>query len=206
MDPDNRSPNLRISAQQSARFFIKNILFLKSNFSGVFFSSFSGPQTPVLNYRCPVMPSPNSLAYPQCLEKSEYPCALTSGMYPYKNRPHKSGMSGPQCKCRKARTVFTDAQLSGLEKRFEIQPHLSTPERAELSIALHLSVNQVKAWCQNRRMKYKHTHTHTHTHTHRLNRLSHTGGRGHTQDGTPVYCKYIIYCILQHILLYSHIY
>lgn len=44
---------------------------------------------------------------------------------------------------RKARTVFSDAQLQGLESRFETQRYLSTPERIELATALHLSETQV---------------------------------------------------------------
>lgn len=44
---------------------------------------------------------------------------------------------------RKARTVFSDHQLTGLEKRFEAQRYLSTPERVELAHALHLSETQV---------------------------------------------------------------
>ena len=56
---------------------------------------------------------------------------------------------------RKARTVFSDQQLQGLEKRFETQRYLSTPERIELATALNLSETQVKTWFQNRRMKHK---------------------------------------------------
>ena len=49
------------------------------------------------------------------------------------------------CRRRKARTVFSDQQLTGLEKRFESQRYLSTPERMELASQLSLSETQVRA-------------------------------------------------------------
>lgn len=58
-------------------------------------------------------------------------------------------------KCRRSRTVFTELQLMGLEKRFEAQKYLSTPDRIELAESLGLSQVQVKTWYQNRRMKWK---------------------------------------------------
>lgn len=58
-------------------------------------------------------------------------------------------------KCRRSRTVFTELQLMGLEKRFEKQKYLSTPDRLELAETLGLSQLQVKTWYQNRRMKWK---------------------------------------------------
>lgn len=56
-------------------------------------------------------------------------------------------VTGPNSKSyrrRKARTVFSDHQLQGLEKRFECQRYLSTPERIELAAALNLSETQVR--------------------------------------------------------------
>ncbi|KAM6469345.1 homeobox protein BarH-like 1 isoform 1-T1 [Liasis olivaceus] len=78
-------------------------------------------------------------------------------------------------KGRRSRTVFTELQLMGLEKRFEKQKYLSTPdrwaspggqrsvggysglagERIDLAESLGLSQLQVKTWYQNRRMKWK---------------------------------------------------
>lgn len=66
---------------------------------------------------------------------------------------HHAELPGKHCRRRKARTVFSDSQLSGLEKRFEIQRYLSTPERVELATALSLSETQVGSRAQ--------THTHT---------------------------------------------
>ena len=39
--------------------------------------------------------------------------------------------------------TFSDHQLAGLERRFEAQRYLSTPERVELATALNLSETQV---------------------------------------------------------------
>ncbi|EFB24828.1 hypothetical protein PANDA_020830, partial [Ailuropoda melanoleuca] len=58
-------------------------------------------------------------------------------------------------KGRRSRTVFTELQLMGLEKRFEQQKYLSTPDRIDLAESLGLSQLQVKTWYQNRRMKWK---------------------------------------------------
>ena len=54
-----------------------------------------------------------------------------------------SADSSKQCRRRKARTVFSDHQLGGLERRFEAQRYLSTPERIELATTLNLSETQV---------------------------------------------------------------
>lgn len=47
---------------------------------------------------------------------------------------------------RKARTVFSDHQLGGLERRFVAQRYLSTPERYDLAAELSLTETQVKTW------------------------------------------------------------
>ncbi|KAI8779226.1 barH-like 2 homeobox protein [Biomphalaria glabrata] len=76
-------------------------------------------------------------------------------------RPHrKRGSSGSPLmikskKPRKARTAFTDHQLSVLEKTFERQKYLSVQDRMELASKLNLTDTQVKTWYQNRRTKWK---------------------------------------------------
>ncbi|PRD29016.1 UNVERIFIED_CONTAM: Homeobox protein BarH-like 1b [Trichonephila clavipes] len=67
---------------------------------------------------------------------------------------HPKGGHPPR-KVRRNRTVFTELQLMGLERRFDCQKYLSTPDRAELARALGLTQLQVKTWYQNRRMKWK---------------------------------------------------
>ncbi|XP_019723779.1 homeobox protein BarH-like 1 [Hippocampus comes] len=68
---------------------------------------------------------------------------------------HGSDGTGKSKKGRRSRTVFTELQLMGLEKRFEKQKYLSTPDRIDLAESLGLSQLQVKTWYQNRRMKWK---------------------------------------------------
>ncbi|XP_075695270.1 homeobox protein BarH-like 2 [Rhinoderma darwinii] len=58
-------------------------------------------------------------------------------------------------KPRRSRTIFTESQLMGLEKKFQKQKYLSTPDRLDLAQALGLTQLQVKTWYQNRRMKWK---------------------------------------------------
>lgn len=69
--------------------------------------------------------------------------------------PSGSETFGKAKKCRRSRTVFTDLQLMALEKRFEAQKYLSTPDRIEVAETLGLTQLQVKTWYQNRRMKWK---------------------------------------------------
>ncbi|XP_056466775.1 homeobox protein BarH-like 2 [Gadus chalcogrammus] len=63
---------------------------------------------------------------------------------------------GPRLKKpRRSRTIFTELQLMGLEKKFQKQKYLSTPDRLDLAQSLGLTQLQVKTWYQNRRMKWK---------------------------------------------------
>ncbi|KAG9351730.1 hypothetical protein JZ751_022981 [Albula glossodonta] len=58
-------------------------------------------------------------------------------------------------KSRRNRTIFSEHQLLTLEKKFQRQKYLSTPDRSDLAQSLGLTQLQVKTWYQNRRMKWK---------------------------------------------------
>ena len=59
-----------------------------------------------------------------------------------------NSVSSSQRKIRRNRTVFTELQLMGLERRFDSQKYLSTPDRADLARVLGLTQLQVKTWYQ----------------------------------------------------------
>ncbi|KPP64067.1 hypothetical protein Z043_117625 [Scleropages formosus] len=64
--------------------------------------------------------------------------------------------AGPKWKkVRRARTIFSQLQLVGLENKFQRQKYLSTPDRLDVARSLGLTQLQVKTWYQNRRMKWK---------------------------------------------------
>ena len=54
---------------------------------------------------------------------------------------------------RKRRILFTQAQISELEKRFKNQRYLTAPDRDQLAQEIGLTPTQVKIWFQNHRYK-----------------------------------------------------
>ncbi|XP_041125492.1 homeobox protein not2-like [Polyodon spathula] len=58
-------------------------------------------------------------------------------------------------KSKRLRTIFTNEQLSRLEKEFARQQYMVGSERFVLASALHLTEAQVKVWFQNRRIKWR---------------------------------------------------
>ncbi|KAL3885759.1 hypothetical protein ACJMK2_025800 [Sinanodonta woodiana] len=150
-------------SSRASSFFIEDILLSKPkqlcrDYGGL--SALIRPSFPAeFGYHCISAPPvffPHILSQAQGLavKQPEHPFLIPTAGFPL-GPLYQHDMPGKHCRRRKARTVFSDQQLNGLEKRFETQRYLSTPERVELASQLSLSETQVKTWFQNRRMKHK---------------------------------------------------
>lgn len=92
--------------------------------------------------------SPHSHSHPEC----------TSGGTPISGSSSESEVEqrfSNRKRARRIRTIFSEQQLFALEKKFQRQKYLSTPDRSDLARSLGLTQLQVKTWYQNRRMKWK---------------------------------------------------
>ncbi|KAM8903179.1 homeobox protein BarH-like 2 isoform 2-T2 [Spinachia spinachia] len=108
-------------------------------------------QPPNLPLHLPRPPSPGAAApHPRGSEASpsQTPLSISSESEAERGTPRLK-------KPRRSRTIFTELQLMGLEKKFQKQKYLSTPDRLDLAQSLGLTQLQVKTWYQNRRMKWK---------------------------------------------------
>ncbi|KAM5132607.1 homeobox protein BarH-like 2 [Mantella aurantiaca] len=106
-----------------------------------------------------LIPSPSSSHIP-LLSPTHLSSPCTRSETPASEAPQSSESEIEQAtprvkKPRRSRTIFTEMQLMGLEKKFQKQKYLSTPDRLDLAQSLGLTQLQVKTWYQNRRMKWK---------------------------------------------------
>ncbi|KAM9326550.1 homeobox protein BarH-like 1 [Gastrophryne carolinensis] len=136
-----------VQALLSARPYHSQLALLKAEQASVF-------KFPLSPLSCPSLGSPISSALLAGSSGSPHHLPLELHL----RGKLESGVSEQGSKAKKgrrSRTVFTELQLMGLEKRFEKQKYLSTPDRIDLAESLGLSQLQVKTWYQNRRMKWK---------------------------------------------------
>ena len=81
---------------------------------------------------------PGGYSIDSLLENKESPISIPIPLPVYirTRSPPGSDVFGKPKRCRRSRTVFTELQLMGLEKRFETQKYLSTPDRMDLAESL----------------------------------------------------------------------
>ncbi|KAK3551813.1 hypothetical protein QTP70_027239 [Hemibagrus guttatus] len=69
--------------------------------------------------------------------------------------PYSEPVAAQQPRKAKARTAFSEKQMSALNDRFNVQRYLTPAEMKTLAGLTGLTYKQVKTWFQNRRMKLK---------------------------------------------------
>ena len=108
--------------------------------------------TPPPTIASPTVVTPSHITSPSLMPFSTPPLLLWPNL-PF--LPLSQTATAQTSRRRKARTVFSDEQMSQLEKSFKEKKYLSIPERIALAQALRLTEQQVKTWYQNRRTKWK---------------------------------------------------
>ncbi|XP_039608751.1 homeobox protein notochord [Polypterus senegalus] len=114
---------------------------------------------PLPTHLYPSSPVPAQSGYPvYYCPPFGYAAPYRGAVFPNDTHLSKHGLHSLRTKAGKSkrvRTIFTNEQLTRLEKEFARQQYMVGSERFVLASALHLTEAQVKVWFQNRRIKWR---------------------------------------------------
>ncbi|XP_029960016.1 NK2 transcription factor related 7 [Salarias fasciatus] len=150
------------SSATSTPFSVKDILRLEQQHHAYESDFLGADQVVPLHHQQMQTAPPNSDFYEPCVSemqsqleaKREMNEEDTSGLHSSPEYDRRGANGGARAR-RKPRVLFSQAQVSELERRFRQQRYLSAPEREHLALLLKLTSTQVKIWFQNRRYKCK---------------------------------------------------